>query len=96
MDNSKLYVGNLAYGVLADQLKELFAKAGTVTDAVVITDRQSGRSKGFGFVTMFTPEEANKAIETLNEQDFEGRKMIVSIARPMQPRDNFNRGPKSF
>lgn len=88
MDNSKLYVGNLSYQVVADQLKELFAKAGTVTDAVVITDRQSGRSKGFGFVTMSSPEEANKAIEMLNEQEFEGRKMIVSIARPMQPRDN--------
>lgn len=95
-NNSKLYVGNLPYQAVADQLSQLFAKAGTVTDSVVISDRQSGRSKGFGFVTMSTPEEANKAIEMFNEQDFEGRKMIVSIARPMQPRANFNQGPKGF
>jgi RNA recognition motif-containing protein len=94
MDNSKLYVGNLSYQIVADQLSQLFGQAGTVTDAVVITDRQSGRSKGFGFVTMSSAEEAQKAIDMFNEQDFEGRKMIVSVARPMQPRDD--RGPNRF
>ncbi len=82
--NKKLYVGNLDYGVTDDQLAELFAQAGKVASAVVITDRRTGRSKGFGFVEMETEDDAKKAIETFNEKDFQGRKMLVNEARPRE------------
>jgi len=84
--NSKLYVGNLSYNVTSDQLATHFGQAGTVADAVVITEQHSGRSKGFGFVEMGSPEEAQKAIEMFNEKDFEGRNLVVNEARPKQPR----------
>lgn len=83
---NKLYIGSLDYAVTADQLKELFSEVGTVVDSVVISDKYSGRSKGFGFVEMSSKEEAKKAIEKFNEKDFQGRKMIVNEARPQQPR----------
>jgi len=83
----KLYVGNLDYATTGDQLGELFAQAGTVASAIVITDRQSGRSKGFGFVEMSSEEEAKKAIETFNNKEFEGRNLVVNEARPREPRD---------
>ena len=86
IDLNKLYIGSLDYAVTADQLKELFSEAGKVVDAVVISDKYSGRSKGFGFVEMSSKEEAKKAIEKFNEKDFQGRKMIVNEARPQQPR----------
>lgn len=78
----KLYIGNLDYDVTGDDLRALFAKAGSVTDAVVINDKYSGRSKGFGFVEMSSAEEAKKAIEMFSEKDYKGRKMIVNEARP--------------
>lgn len=80
--SSKLYVGNLAYDVTNDQLGQLFAQAGTVVSATVITDRNSGRSKGFGFVEMSSEEEAKKAIEMFNGKDFQGRNIVVNEARP--------------
>ena len=83
---NKLYVGNLDYGVTEDKLSELFSQAGKVVSAVVITDRQSGRSKGFGFVEMGSEEEAKKAIETFNGKDFEGRSLVVNEARPREER----------
>ena len=83
---NKLYVGNLPYEVNNDKLKELFAAAGEVTEAVVITDKYSGRSKGFGFVTMKDDAAADKAIKDLHETDMEGRKLIVNVARPMRER----------
>ena len=83
---NKLYVGNLSYDVNDEQLGEYFSQAGTVASAIVIKDRNSGRSKGFGFVELSSDEEAKKAIETLNGQEFEGRKIVVNEARPMQPR----------
>ena len=82
----KLYVGSLPYQTTEDNLKDLFSKAGTVESAAVIMDRVSGRSKGFGFVEMATEEEAKKAIEMFNEQDYEGRKIMVNEARPMKKR----------
>jgi len=85
--STKLYVGNLNYDVTGEQLEELFAKAGKVTSATVITDRYSGRSKGFGFVEMGSDDEAKKAIEMFNEKDFQERKLVVNEARPRQPRD---------
>ena len=92
--STKLYVGNLDYSVTGDQLGELFAQAGKVVSAVVITDRGTGRSKGFGFVEYGTEEEAKKAIETFNDKDNQGRKMIVNEARPREPRPGgFGPGP---
>ena len=81
---TKLFVGSLSWGVTSEALREAFEKAGTVADAVVITDRMSGRSKGFGFVEMGTPEEATAAIEMWNEKELDGRKIIVNEARPKE------------
>lgn len=83
---TKLYVGGLPYSVQEDALKELFAQAGSVTSAVIIMDKMSGRSKGFGFVEMSTEDEAQKAISMFNDQEYEGRKLTVNEARPMEAR----------
>lgn len=83
---NKLFVGNLEFTVTAEDLKALFAEAGTVTDAAVITDKMTGRSRGFGFVTMASDEEAKVATEKFNQYDLKGRKINVNIARPMEPR----------
>lgn len=80
--NKKLFIGNLDYTVTADDLKQLFAPAGTVTDAVVIKDRYTDKSKGFGFLELSSAEEAKKAVEMFHEKEFKGRKMIVNEARP--------------
>ncbi len=94
--NNKLYVGNLPYSATDATLSDLFAQAGTVTSASVISDKMSGRSKGFGFVEMSTPEEAQAAIAKFHGQEFEGRALTVSEARPKEdrPRGDFggNRG----
>ncbi len=82
----KLYVGNLSYGIEAGDLQEMFAQYGTVESAVVITDRQTGRSKGFGFVEFATDEEAAAAIEGLNGQENGGRVLTVNVARPREER----------
>jgi cold-inducible RNA-binding protein len=81
---SKLYVGNLAYSVSNSDLEELFSQAGQVQSVAVITDKFSGQSKGFGFVEMGTPEEAAKAIQTLNDTDLKGRNIRVSEAKPRE------------
>jgi RNA recognition motif-containing protein len=83
---TKLYVGGLPYATQEDALRELFSQAGSVVSAVIIMDKMSGRSKGFGFVEMSTAEEAQKAIEMFNDQEFEGRKLTVNEARPMEAR----------
>jgi len=89
----KLYVGGLSYDTTEDSLKDAFAKAGTVESAVIITDKMSGRSKGFGFVEFSSDEDAQKAIEMWNGKEFEGRSLTVNEARPMEerPRRDFNR-----
>lgn len=87
MNDNKLYVGNLPYNTTDDQLADHFAPAGNVTSAMVIRDRASGRSKGFGFVEMGSDEEAQKAIEMFHQQDFGGRNLIVNVARPKAPRE---------
>jgi RNA recognition motif-containing protein len=86
MNSKKLFVGNLPYSVNDDQLKSLFDQAGVVESVSVITDKYSGRSKGFGFVEMSSMEEAQKAIDTLNGYEMEGRKLNVSEARPLGER----------
>jgi RNA recognition motif-containing protein len=83
---SKLFVGSLAFSVTDQELEELFAQFGTVVSAKVITDRDTGRSKGFGFVEMSTPEEASQAIAGLHEKEVGGRQLTVNIAKPMTPR----------
>ena len=83
---SKLFIGNLSWEVTADDLKALFAGAGTVVDAAVISDKMTGRSRGFGFITMSSDDEAKKSIEMFNQYDLKGRKLNVNIARPMEPR----------
>ena len=83
---NKLYVGNLAYSVRDDSLQEAFAQFGTVTSAKVMMDRDTGRSKGFGFVEMGSEAEAKAAIEGMNGQDIGGRGLVVNEARPMEPR----------
>lgn len=83
---NKLYVGGLSYDTTQDGLQNAFAAAGTVTSAAIIMDRDSGRSKGFGFVEMSNDEEAKKAIEMLNDTELDGRKITVNIARPKEDR----------
>ncbi len=78
---SKLYVGGLSYSTTSDSLREYFSQCGTVESATVVTDRFSGQSRGFGFVEMSTAAEAQEAISKLNDQMFEGRKLLVSVAK---------------
>ena len=78
----KLYVGNLGYDVNEADLSQLFAQQGTVESAVVITDKMTGQSKGFGFVEMSSEQEAQAAIDKLNGQDFDGRPLTVNEAKP--------------
>ncbi|QDT04561.1 RNA recognition motif (RRM, RBD, or RNP domain) [Rubripirellula lacrimiformis] len=82
----KLYCGNLSFNVSSADLEELFAQFGTVDSAQVITDRDTGRSKGFGFVEMGTDEEAQAAINGLHEQEHDGRSLTVNEARPREDR----------
>ena len=83
---TKLYVGNLSFRTTGDELREAFSAAGTVESATVIEDRDSGRSRGFGFVEMATPEEAAAAIEQFNGKDFGGRNLTVNEAKPRADR----------
>ena len=89
--SQKIYVGNLGYSVNNESLTTKFAQYGTVSSAKVIMDRDTNRSKGFGFVEMSSPAEAAKAIQGLNGTEFEGRNMNVSEAKPMEPRDGGGR-----
>ncbi len=82
--NSKLFVGSLAWATTDQSLAQAFSAAGTVTDAKVITDRETGRSKGFGFVTMSTADEAQTALEMFHQKDLDGRTINVSFARPKE------------
>ena len=84
--SKRLFVGGLPYSLTSAQLGEMFAQFGKVVSADVITDKYSGRSKGFGFVEMENDEEADKAIEKLNETELEGRKIAVNVARPREER----------
>lgn len=88
---TKLFVGGLPFSVNNDELAEIFAGCGTVASAQVIMDRETNRSKGFGFVEMSSEEEAKKAVETLNNTEVGGRSITVNEARPQAPRE-----PRSF
>jgi len=80
--NKRLFIGGLPYEATEDELKEAFSKAGTVESANIITDRMTGRSKGFGFIEMSSEDEAKKAKEMWHEQEFNGRTLTVDEARP--------------
>lgn len=82
----KLYVGNLAFQTSSDDLQQLFSQAGTVESASVVEDRETGRSRGFGFVEMATSEDGQKAIEQFNGKEFNGRNLNVNEARPREDR----------
>ncbi len=82
----KLYVGGIAYSTTENQLSEAFSQAGEVTSAAIITDRMTGRSKGFGFVEMASEEAAKAAIEMWNGKELGGRKLTVNEARPREER----------
>lgn len=90
--STKLYVGNLSFGVTSEDLHEHFAQAGTVESAKVVEDRDTGRSRGFGFVEMSSAEEAQAAIEQFNNQDFDGRNLVVNEARPREEGGGGGRG----
>ena len=84
----KLYVGNLAFQTSSNDLQELFGQAGTVTSASIIEDRDTGRSRGFGFVEMASKEEGDAAIAQFNGKEFNGRNLTVNEARPREERGN--------
>jgi len=101
----RLYVGNLAFSTSSEDLQQLFGQAGTVETATVIEDRETGRSRGFGFVEMASKEEGQKAIEQFNGTDLNGRNLTVNEARPREDRGNRgggrggyggNRGGRNF
>ncbi|HEX8638821.1 MAG TPA: RNA-binding protein, partial [Pyrinomonadaceae bacterium] len=82
--SNKLYVGNLSFRVTSEDLQEYFAGAGTVESANIVMDRETGRSRGFGFVEMGSEEDANNAIAQFNGQEYDGRNMVVNEARPRE------------
>ena len=84
--SAKVFVGNLSFNITENDLQDAFAAHGTVIEANLMMDRATGRPRGFGFVTMSTPEEAQKAIEALNGKELGGRALTVNIARPREER----------
>lgn len=88
----KLFVGGISWDTTDSTLTDFFSQVGTVVSAVIITDRYTGKSKGFGFVEMATEEEAERATQELNGKTLDGRAIAISEARPQQPRENFSGG----
>ncbi len=84
--STRLYIGGLPYSTTEDTLRDSFAQAGSVVSATIIIDRMTGRSKGFGFVEMATPEEGQAAIAMWNGKELDGRRLTVNEARPMEQR----------
>ena len=84
--SAKLFVGNLSFNITENDLQDAFAAHGTVVETNLMLDRVSGKPRGFGFVTMSTPEEAQKAIEALNGAELDGRALTVNVARPREER----------
>ena len=91
-NNSKLFVGNLSFNTTENELQNAFADLGTVLEVNLMTDRESGRPRGFGFVTMSTPEEAQAAISELNGKNVDGRALTVNVAKPREERGVSGRG----
>jgi len=91
-----MYVSNLSFHTTDEDLRKLFAEYGTVTSAKVITDRETGRSRGFGFVEMESEKESNEAMKKLNQKEIEGKAISVSIAREKPARNNNNTGNRRW
>lgn len=91
MDSNKLFVGSLPWSINSDSLRDVFSQYGEITEAVVITDRNTGRSKGFGFVTFANTADAEKALD-MNGKEVEGRAIVVNKAQPREKRENSNYG----
>lgn len=85
-EGTKLFVGGISWGTTSDGLRDAFTQFGEVVEAVVITDRETGRSKGFGFVTFTTPEEAQAAVAAMDQKELDGRTITVNVARPREER----------
>ena len=94
--SNKLFVGNLSFNTTENDLNDAFAPHGTVTETNLMMDRTTGRSRGFAFVTMSTPEEAQKAIEALNGKSIDGRALTVNIAKPRVERPGGGGGRREF
>ena len=90
--SNKLYVGNLSFRVTSEDLQDYFTSAGTVESANVVFDRETGRSRGFGFVEMADEDSANNAIAQFNGQEYDGRNIVVNEARPREDRGGFGGG----
>lgn len=90
MDKKKLFVGGLPWSMSGSSLQDLFAQYGEIVEAVIISDRQTGRSKGFGFVTFAKEEDAAKAQKEMNGKDIEGRNIVVNFAKPREERRPYN------
>jgi len=104
MDKNKIFVGSLPWSITSDSLRELFAQFGEITEAILITDRDTGRSKGFGFVTFANADDAQKALD-MNGKEVEGRTIVVNLAKPRENRpsgggfrrdNNFGRDRRSY
>jgi len=92
MDKKKIFVGNLPWSIDSASLGDLFSAYGKIVDAVIISNRMTGRSRGFGFVTFETEEAAEKAVAEMNNKDIEGRSIVVNIAKKREERSNTDRG----
>ena len=92
MSNSKIFVGNLSFNTTENDLQDMFAAHGSVVEANLMMDRVSGRPRGFGFVTMSTPEEAEAAISALNARNIDGRALTVNVAKPREERSGSGGG----
>lgn len=87
MDNTNLFVGNFSWNLNEEDMREVFAPYGEIESVRLITDKFSGRSKGFGFVKFVNEEDAEKALEELNGKEVDGREIVVNVARPREPRE---------
>ena len=94
--STKLFVGNLSFNTTENDLQDAFAAHGTVVEANLMMDRVTGKPRGFGFITMSTPEEAQKAIDALNGASLDGRNLTVNIARPREERSGGGGGRREF
>src|SRR6478736_10118790 len=94
--STKLFVGNLSFNTTENDLQDAFAAHGTVVETNLMVDRMSGRPRGFGFVTMSTPEEAQKAIDALNGKSIDGRALTVNVAKPREERTGGGGGGRGF
>jgi RNA recognition motif-containing protein len=94
--NNKLFVGNVSFNTTENDLQDAFAAHGTVVEANLMMDRMSGKPRGFGFVTMSTPEEAQKAINAMNGAQLDGRALTVNIARPREERPAGGGGRRDY